>query len=256
MVLTRHRSGPSPPRRGRSGAGAPLLRHQAAAIRGGDSHPDRPDGGLGPLRETPVEELGYTLPSLLLPLWDSETRQGFHRDAALAVGRQRGEPDPLVPAGSDRRRGGIPRRQSARLRHDPGPVRGVATGRRGDGALHPGTEPFASLPVEQIAETIAPNLQHYLTGDLPGLDLGSVALQQSLVLGIVGHGNGLVDEQHRDAVLDAVGTPQPGVVQKFVVNEQQRSAVFRTDQDAQQFFVEHDGGLRRPTAAAVRRRAR
>jgi hypothetical protein len=31
-------------------------------------------------------------------------------------------------------------------------------------------EPFASLPVEQIAETIGPNLQRYLTGDLPGLD--------------------------------------------------------------------------------------
>ena len=30
-------------------------------------------------------------------------------------------------------------------------------------------QPFATLPVEQIAETIAPNLQHYLTGDLPGL---------------------------------------------------------------------------------------
>jgi hypothetical protein len=25
------------------------------------------------------------------------------------------------------------------------------------------------LPVEQIAETIAPNLQRYLTGELPGL---------------------------------------------------------------------------------------
>ena len=30
-------------------------------------------------------------------------------------------------------------------------------------------EPFASLPPEQIAQTIAPNLQRYLTGDLPGL---------------------------------------------------------------------------------------
>jgi hypothetical protein len=28
-------------------------------------------------------------------------------------------------------------------------------------------EPFASLPAEQIAKTIAPNLQRYLTGDLP-----------------------------------------------------------------------------------------
>jgi hypothetical protein len=30
-------------------------------------------------------------------------------------------------------------------------------------------EPFRSLPVEQIVETIAPNLQRYLTGDLPAL---------------------------------------------------------------------------------------
>ena len=29
-------------------------------------------------------------------------------------------------------------------------------------------DPFKSLPVEQIAATIAPNLQRYLTGDLPG----------------------------------------------------------------------------------------
>jgi hypothetical protein len=28
-------------------------------------------------------------------------------------------------------------------------------------------EPFASLPADQIARTIAPNLQRYLTGDLP-----------------------------------------------------------------------------------------
>ena len=30
-------------------------------------------------------------------------------------------------------------------------------------------DPFKSLPVEQIAETIGPTLQRYLTGDLPGL---------------------------------------------------------------------------------------
>lgn len=30
-------------------------------------------------------------------------------------------------------------------------------------------EPFRSLPVDQVVETIAPNLQRYLTGDLPGL---------------------------------------------------------------------------------------
>jgi hypothetical protein len=30
-------------------------------------------------------------------------------------------------------------------------------------------DPFKSLAVDQIAETIAPNLQRYLTDDLPGL---------------------------------------------------------------------------------------
>jgi hypothetical protein len=30
-------------------------------------------------------------------------------------------------------------------------------------------DPFKSLPVEQIVETVGPNLQRYLTGDLPGL---------------------------------------------------------------------------------------
>ena len=32
-----------------------------------------------------------------------------------------------------------------------------------------GLEPFASLPPDQIAKTIAPNLQRYLTGALPDL---------------------------------------------------------------------------------------
>jgi len=32
-----------------------------------------------------------------------------------------------------------------------------------------GLEPFASLSPEQIAKTIGPNLQRYLTGDLPAL---------------------------------------------------------------------------------------
>ncbi len=32
---------------------------------------------IGPLRQIPVEEIGYTLPSLLLPLWDSEMGKGF-----------------------------------------------------------------------------------------------------------------------------------------------------------------------------------
>jgi len=30
-------------------------------------------------------------------------------------------------------------------------------------------EPFKSLPIEQIVATVGPNLQRYLTGDLPAL---------------------------------------------------------------------------------------
>ena len=72
------------------------------------------------------------------------------------------------------------------------------------------------------------------------------------MLGVVGHGDGFVDEQHRDAVLDAVGAAQPRVVeqlgctvlfaQALISDQQERPAVLRAYQDAQQFFVEHDAG--------------
>jgi hypothetical protein len=72
------------------------------------------------------------------------------------------------------------------------------------------------------------------------------------MLGIVGHGDGFIDEQHGNAVLDAIRPSQPGVVeelagavlfaQALIGDQKQRSAVLWADQDAQQFFVEHDGG--------------
>ena len=71
----RHRQDVDPrDRRGRRGglrAGAPLLRNQRAAVRGGDRHSRRPSAVLGPIRAAPVEQLGHLIPSLLLPLWDS-----------------------------------------------------------------------------------------------------------------------------------------------------------------------------------------
>ncbi|MGZ5396655.1 MAG: TetR/AcrR family transcriptional regulator, partial [Mycobacterium sp.] len=45
----------------------------AAAIR----IPIDPMQVIGPLQQIPVEEIGYTLPLLLLPLWDSEMGKGF-----------------------------------------------------------------------------------------------------------------------------------------------------------------------------------
>jgi AcrR family transcriptional regulator len=122
-----------------------------------------------PLRETPIEELGHKLPSLLLPLWDSELRSGF-----IAALRS-------LLAGSE----------VSLLRSFMQEVIGVEVGSRVDNP--PGTgvirvqftasqlvgvvmaryilelDPFKSLPVEQIVETIGPNLQRYLTDDLPGM---------------------------------------------------------------------------------------
>ena len=59
------------------------------------------------------------------------------------------------------------------------------------------------------------------------------------MLGVVGHRDRVVDEKHRNAVLDADRAAKPGVVEELIVDQQQWPAVFRTDEDAQQLFVEH-----------------
>jgi len=123
---------------------------------------------IGPLREVPIEELGHRLPSILLALWDSEVGASF-----IATLRS-------VLAGSE----------VNLFRTFIQDVIGVEVGSRVDSP--PGTglirvqfvasqlvgiimaryilefEPFASLPAQQIADTVAPNLQRYLTGELPG----------------------------------------------------------------------------------------
>ncbi len=123
---------------------------------------------IGPLQQIPVEEIGYTLPSLLLPLWDSEMGKGF-----IATLRS-------ILAGNDPSlirsflQEVIAKEVGSRVDDPPGsgPIRvqfvasqlvGVVIARY---ILE--LDPFKSLPVEQIAETIAPNLQRYLTGELPG----------------------------------------------------------------------------------------
>lgn len=122
---------------------------------------------LVPWRETPVDELGLKLPSVLLPLWDSKLGpvliaalrsilsgpeaglvQSFFRQVIVAEIAARVDD----PTGT-----GILRAEFVASQ-----LIGVAMARY---ILK--LEPFASLPVAQIAETIAPNLQRYLTGDLP-----------------------------------------------------------------------------------------
>jgi AcrR family transcriptional regulator len=124
---------------------------------------------LGPLRQTPVEELGYKLPSVLLTLWDSEVGSAF---IAMLRSILAGEEVTLIRTFLQEV---ITAEVGSRVDNPPGSGRlrvqfvasqlvGVVMAR-----YIMELDPFKSLPVEQIAETIAPNLQRYLTGDLPGL---------------------------------------------------------------------------------------
>ncbi len=125
---------------------------------------------LGPLRTAPVDELGRTLPSLILPLWDSDIGAGliatlrsalagdqinifrsFLRDVVVTELAARVD----NPTGS-----GVIRAEFVATQ-----ILGVAMARHVFEL-----EPFASLPVAQIVDTIAPNLQRYLTGELPGFE--------------------------------------------------------------------------------------
>jgi AcrR family transcriptional regulator len=132
--------------------------------------PIDPMSVIGPLREVPVDQLGHVLPRLLLPLWDSEMGKGFiatlrsilaGSDASLIRSFVQDVITAEVgwrvdqPVGSGR----------IRVQYVASQLVGVVMARY---ILE--LEPFNTLPVELIAETIAPNLQRYLTGDLPAPD--------------------------------------------------------------------------------------
>jgi AcrR family transcriptional regulator len=125
---------------------------------------------IGPMREAPIDELGLTLPSLLLPLWDSEMGAAFLATlrsmlAGDGVGLIRSFLQDVIAVEIGSRVDEPPGSGRIRVQFVASQLVGVVMARY---ILE--LEPFASLPVEQIAETIAPNLQHYLTGKLPGLD--------------------------------------------------------------------------------------
>lgn len=128
---------------------------------------------IGPMRETPVDQLGITLPSLLLPLWDSELGSGF---IATLRSLLSGSDVSLVRSFLQEV---ITREVGARVDDPPGsgPIRVQFVASQLIGVVMARyileLEPFRSLPVTRIAETIAPNLQRYLTGDLPGLSDGA-----------------------------------------------------------------------------------
>jgi len=136
-----------------------------AAIRA----PINPMEVLGPLRDTPLEQLGYTLPSILLPLWDSEMGKGFIATirsllAGSEVSLIRTFLQEVIAKEVGSRVDNPPGSGMIRVQFVASQLVGVVMARY---ILE--LDPFKSLPIEQIAETIAPNLQRYLTGELPGL---------------------------------------------------------------------------------------
>ncbi|ORV74856.1 TetR/AcrR family transcriptional regulator [Mycobacterium gastri] len=122
---------------------------------------------IAPMRETPVEDLGVKLPTALLALWDSElgprliaTVRSLLSGTDVTFVRSFFEEVVTKELGS--RVDDPPGTGRIRAQFVASQVIGVAMAR-----YIVKVEPFASLPAEQIVATIAPNLQRYLTGDLP-----------------------------------------------------------------------------------------
>jgi AcrR family transcriptional regulator len=125
---------------------------------------------LGPLRTAPVEDLGRILPALILAMWDSEAGAGLMATLrSVLAGEQIGIFRSFL-------RDVVVTELAGRVDEPPGTgviraefvatqILGIAMARH---ILE--LEPMASLPVAQIVDTIAPNLQRYLTGELPRYD--------------------------------------------------------------------------------------
>jgi hypothetical protein len=140
-----------------------------AAAAGVDSALVHPHDVIGPLREVPVTELGYALPSMLLPLRDSEIGAGFIAElrsilAGSEVSLFRSFIHEVIAIEIGSRIDDPPGSSMIRIQFVASQLVGVLMARY---ILE--LEPFKSLPAQQIAETIAPNLQRYLTGDLSGV---------------------------------------------------------------------------------------
>ncbi|AMW19847.1 MULTISPECIES: TetR/AcrR family transcriptional regulator [Mycobacteroides] len=129
--------------------------------------PVDPQVVLQPLWDIPVEELGIAIPRLIIPFWDSELGANV---LALFRSALSGADDGLVrvffrevlvniiaervdsPAGSGALRAEFAITQMA----------GILVAR-----YIMEVEPLASLTAEEIALTVGPNIQRYLTGELP-----------------------------------------------------------------------------------------
>ena len=204
--------------------------------------PIDPMAVIGPLREVPIEQIGYVLPSILLPLWDSEMGKGFIATlrsilAGNEVSLIRSFLQDVIAVEVGSRVDNPPGSGRIRVQFVASQLVGVVMARY---ILE--LEPFESLPVEQIAETIAPNLQRYLTGELTRSSperarssRRSCSRRRSPRPPRRRAAPGCRPRSGmRGAVAGCTETRRP--------DQQQRPAVLRADQDAQQFFVEHADG--------------
>ncbi|MGA8546886.1 MAG: TetR family transcriptional regulator [Mycobacterium sp.] len=121
---------------------------------------------IGPLREVPIEELGHTLLSMLLRLWDSEIGTAFIAAlrsilAGSEVNLFRSFIQDVIAVELGPRVDNPPGSGVIRIQFVASQLAGVVMAR-----YIMELEPFKSLSAEQIADTVAPNLQRYLTGDL------------------------------------------------------------------------------------------
>jgi AcrR family transcriptional regulator len=129
--------------------------------------PIDPMAVIGPFREAPVEELGYKIPSTLLALWDSEIGAAFMATLrSILAGPEahlfRSFIQDVIAVEVGARVDDPPGSGLIRVEFVASQLVGLVIARY---ILE--LEPLASLPAEQIARTVAPNLQRYLTGDLP-----------------------------------------------------------------------------------------
>jgi AcrR family transcriptional regulator len=131
--------------------------------------PINPMEVIGPLREVPVDELGHRIPSILLALWDSELGASFVATlrsilAGSEVNLFRTFIQDVIGVEVGTRVDSPPGTGIVRIQFVASQLVGIIMARY---ILE--LEPFASLPAQQVADTVAPNLQRYLTGDLPEL---------------------------------------------------------------------------------------
>jgi AcrR family transcriptional regulator len=122
---------------------------------------------IGPLREVPVEELGHRIPSILLALWDSEVGASFIATLRSILAGSEANLFPtfiqdVIGVEVGARVDSPPGTGLIRVQFVASQLVGIIMARY---ILE--LEPFASLPAQQIADTVGPNLQRYLTGELP-----------------------------------------------------------------------------------------